>query len=41
MGTKRTTYLIDPDGIIRHVFKRPKTGDHTAEILGKFEALAA
>jgi peroxiredoxin Q/BCP len=41
MGTKRTTYLIDPGGIIRHVFKRPKTGEHTAEILKKFEALAA
>jgi len=41
MGTARTTYLIDPDGVIRHVFKRPKTGAHTAEILKKFEALAA
>jgi len=41
MGTKRTTYLIDPDGVVRHVFKRPKTGDHTTEILNKFEALAA
>ena len=41
MGTKRTTYLIDPDGIVRHVFKRPKTGEHTAEILKKFEAHAA
>lgn len=41
MGTARTTYLIDPDGVIQHVFKRPKTGSHTEEILGKFEALAA
>ena len=41
MGTARTTYLIDPDGVIRHVFKRPKTGAHTTEILKKFEALAA
>ena len=41
MGTKRTTYLIDPSGTVRHVFKRPKTGDHTTEILGTFEALAA
>jgi len=41
MGTKRTTYLIDPDGVVRHVFKRPKTDDHTTEILSKFEVLAA
>jgi peroxiredoxin Q/BCP len=40
MGTARTTYLLDPNGIIQHVFKRPKTGAHTEEILGKFEALA-
>ena len=32
-GTKRTTFLIDPGGIIVHVFKRPKTGNHAAEIL--------
>lgn len=32
-GTKRTTFLIDPEGIIVHVFKRPKTGNHAAEIL--------
>jgi peroxiredoxin Q/BCP len=37
LGTARTTYLIDPDGVIRHVFKRPKTSDHTAEILKKLE----
>jgi peroxiredoxin Q/BCP len=40
MGTARTTYLIDPDGIIRHVFKRPKTDGHTAEILEKHAAHA-
>ena len=33
LGTKRTTYLIDPQGIIRHVFKRPKTDAHADEIL--------
>jgi len=40
MGIKRTTFLIDEEGIIRHVFKRPKTGAHTDEILKKFEAVA-
>lgn len=38
MGTKRTTYLIDPDGVIRHVFKRPTTDAHTDEVLEKYEA---
>ena len=32
-GTKRTTFLIDPEGVIVHVFRRPKTGNHAAEIL--------
>ena len=36
MGVKRTTFLIDEDGVIRHVFKRPKVKEHTAEILKKF-----
>lgn len=40
MGTKRTTYLIDPDGVVRHVFKRPKTGSHADEILSKRDAVA-
>ncbi len=36
MGLKRTTFLIDEHGIVRHVFKKPKVSDHTAEILVKF-----
>ncbi len=36
MGTKRTTFLIDEEGIIRHVIKRPKVSDHADEILKKF-----
>ena len=36
MGTKRTTFLIDEDGTIHHVFKRPNVKDHAAEILEKF-----
>jgi thioredoxin-dependent peroxiredoxin len=35
-GTIRTSFLIDPDGIIRHVFKRPVTGEHAEEVLGRF-----
>jgi len=39
MGVKRTTFLIDEDGIIRHIFKRPKVSDHTAEILAQVAAM--
>lgn len=36
LGVKRTTFLIDENGQIVHVIKRPKTNDHAAEILDKF-----
>ena len=39
VGVKRTTFLIGPDGVVRHVFKRPKTDRHAAEILKKWEAV--
>jgi len=35
MGLQRTTFLIDGDGAIRHVFKRPKTTAHAEEIISK------
>ncbi len=38
MGVKRTTFLIDEEGVIKHVFKRPKVKEHTEEILKKFES---
>lgn len=41
IGTKRTTFLIGPDGRVRHVFKRPKTDRHAEEILAKLDALEA
>lgn len=41
IGTKRTTFLIDPEGIVRHVFKRPKTDQHAEEILARMETLDA
>lgn len=34
-GLQRTTFLIDADGVIQHVFKRPKTKAHAEEILSK------
>ena len=35
VGTKRTTFLIGPDGTVLHVFKRPKTAEHAEEILDR------
>lgn len=40
MGTKRTSFLIDPEGVVRHVFKRPKTAAHAEEVLAKLDGLA-
>ncbi len=36
MGTKRTTFLIDEEGKIVHVFKRPKVTEHGSEVMEKF-----
>jgi peroxiredoxin Q/BCP len=33
VGTRRLTYIIDEEGIIRHVFKKVKSADHAAQIL--------
>jgi peroxiredoxin Q/BCP len=33
MGVLRTTFLIDENGIIRHVFEKPKSSEHAEEIL--------
>jgi thioredoxin-dependent peroxiredoxin len=32
-GVHRTTYLIDPDGIIREVFQNVSPANHSAEVL--------
>ncbi len=40
VGVKRTTFLIGPDGVVLHVFKRPKTDRHAQEILDRLEKLA-
>lgn len=36
VGVKRTTFLIDEDGKIVHVIKRPKVKAHAEQILQKF-----
>lgn len=35
MGLLRSTFLIDGDGVIRHVWKKPKTAIHAEEVLAK------
>lgn len=34
-GMLRTTFLIGPDGVVRHVWKKPKTEIHADEVLAK------
>ncbi len=33
LGIKRTTFFIDEEGVIQHIFKRPKVLQHAEEIL--------
>ena len=37
MGLKRTTFIIDEEGKIIHIFKQVKTKDHTNQILEKLK----
>lgn len=39
MGTVRTTFLIDENGNIVHIFKKPKSEIHATEVLNKFDSL--
>jgi thioredoxin-dependent peroxiredoxin len=38
MGTKRTTFLIEKDGTIKHVIRKPKVGQHAEEIMKWFNS---
>jgi thioredoxin-dependent peroxiredoxin len=40
MGLIRTTFLIDEKGVIRKIFNKPKSKEHTEEILEAWKALA-
>ena len=33
MGMERTSYVIDPDGVITHVFRKVKPAEHDAKVL--------
>lgn len=39
MGVERTTFLIDPKGVIRKVFEKVKPQDHALEIKEALESL--
>lgn len=39
MGIQRTTFLIDEEGIIRDVIKKPNTGEHADEVRSRFAAV--
>lgn len=36
IGMKRWTFLINEDGVIHHIIKKPRVKDHAAQILDKF-----
>lgn len=36
IGMRRYTFLINEDGMIHHIIKKPRVRDHAAQILDKF-----
>lgn len=41
MGISRTTYLIDPQGKVAHVFEKVSAAGHSAEVLARLRELQA
>ncbi len=39
MGTTRTTFLIDEQGVIRKIIAKPDTKNHTAEVLAAWDEI--
>jgi peroxiredoxin Q/BCP len=39
MGVVRSTFVIDPEGIVRHVFPRVKVNGHCDEVLAALQTL--
>lgn len=37
MGIKRTTFVINEEGVVINIFKQVKTKEHTSQILGKIK----
>lgn len=40
MGTMRTSFLIDPEGIVRRVYEKVKPAEHAAEVVADLRLLA-
>lgn len=40
MGTERTTFIIDENGKIAHIFRKVKVDGHTEEVLKKLDELS-
>jgi peroxiredoxin Q/BCP len=40
MGVARSTFLIDPSGVVRHAWPEVKAAGHAAEVLEKLRALS-
>ena len=38
MGNERTTFVIGPDGVITHVFRKIKPAEHDAQVLAALGA---
>ena len=41
MGTQRATFVIDPDGVVRHVIPRVTPKTHDDKVLAALAELAA
>jgi len=41
MGVERSTFIIDPDGKIAHIWRKVKVKGHVEEVLAKLEELRA
>lgn len=41
MGVERSTFIIDPDGNIAHIWRKVKVKGHVEEVLAKLEELRA
>ncbi|MCX6146859.1 MAG: thioredoxin-dependent thiol peroxidase [Candidatus Kapabacteria bacterium] len=41
MGIIRSTFLIDPKGVIKHIFSKVNVNGHTEEIIKKLNSLAS
>ncbi len=39
MGVIRSTYIIDPEGVIRYVYKSVKVKEHTDQVMKRLEKL--